>query len=383
SPGSALAPHVGEQDYVADRARIGQDHQQPVDAQAETARRGHAVLERRQEVLVHRVGLLLALAPGLGLDLEASSLLVGIAELGVGRDELHAGDHEVGVLDEPGSGAVRAGKGRDLSWQVEHPRRLPEVAFHDLLVQLEHDLARAPGGMDEDPARACELAEVGAVERDVLPHGLAHELEHGDPAPGRLEVELAIPVREPQRAADGHGRLADEDLAELHHRDVVGVGLVDLEHRELGVVLAVDPLVSEVVADLVHALETADQQPLQIELERDPQVQVDVERRWWVTNGRAIAPPAVGWSTGVSTSTKPRPSSTDRRARSTAARAPTTRRYSRSVARWRYRWRCCRSGSFSPCHFSGSGRRALLSMARRSAKIDSSPRFVVPTRPYA
>ena len=26
---------------------------------------------------------------------------------------------------------------------------------------------------------------------------------------------------------------------------------------------------------------------------------------WWVTNGRAVAPPAIGWRMGVSTSTKP------------------------------------------------------------------------------
>ncbi len=37
---------------------------------------------------------------------------------------------------------------------------------------------------------------------------------------------------------------------------------------------------------------------------------------WWVTNGRAAAPPGIGWKTGVSTSTKPR-SSSQRRIRET------------------------------------------------------------------
>jgi hypothetical protein len=53
---------------------------------------------------------------------------------------------------------------------------------------------------------------------------------------------------------------------------------VRLEHRELGVVLRRDPLVAEVAADLVHALEPADQETLQVQLRRDAQEHVDVER---------------------------------------------------------------------------------------------------------
>ena len=56
------------------------------------------------------------------------------------------------------------------------------------------------------------------------------------------------------------------------------VGLVELEHRELGVVPGRDPLVAEVAVDLVDALDAADDQPLQVELGRDPQEEVDVER---------------------------------------------------------------------------------------------------------
>ena len=38
-----------------------------------------------------------------------------------------------------------------------------------------------------------------------------------------------------------------------------------------------DALVSEVLADLVHALEPPDDQPLQIELGRDSQIKVDIQ----------------------------------------------------------------------------------------------------------
>ena len=59
---------------------------------------------------------------------------------------------------------------------------------------------------------------------------------------------------------------------------VVGVGLVPLEHRELGVVLVRDALVAEVLAELVDAVDAADDQPLQVQLGGDAQVEVAVER---------------------------------------------------------------------------------------------------------
>jgi hypothetical protein len=74
------------------------------------------------------------------------------------------------------------------------------------------------------------------------------------------------------------GGARDQALDAVHHHRVVGVRLVELEHRELGVVRAVDPLVPEVVPDLVHALEAAHDQPLEVQLVGDAQVERHVER---------------------------------------------------------------------------------------------------------
>ena len=64
----------------------------------------------------------------------------------------------------------------------------------------------------------------------------------------------------------------------IHQALVVGVGLIKLEHGELGVVPRRDALIAEVAVDLVHALQAADDQALQVQLRRDAQVQIDVER---------------------------------------------------------------------------------------------------------
>src|SRR3546814_17103528 len=59
---------------------------------------------------------------------------------------------------------------------------------------------------------------------------------------------------------------------------VVAVRLVELEHRELGVVAGGEALVPEHPPDLEHPLEAADREVLQVELGRDPQEEVEVER---------------------------------------------------------------------------------------------------------
>ena len=89
------------------------------------------------------------------------------------------------------------------------------------------------------------------------------------PPRGR-EVDLAL-------VADLVGHVGDQLLAALGGRPVVGIGLVPLEHRELGVVLVGHALVAEVLAQLVDALEPADDQALEVELGRDAQVQRAVE----------------------------------------------------------------------------------------------------------
>ena len=59
---------------------------------------------------------------------------------------------------------------------------------------------------------------------------------------------------------------------------VVAVGLVGLEHRELRVVVAVDAFVAEGAAELEDPLDAADEHPLEVELERDPELHRDAER---------------------------------------------------------------------------------------------------------
>src|SRR4051794_23105762 len=71
-------PHRREEDDLADRALPGHQHHEAVDPEPDAAGRRHAVLERGEERLVHRLGLLVALHGVADLRLEARALLLGV-----------------------------------------------------------------------------------------------------------------------------------------------------------------------------------------------------------------------------------------------------------------------------------------------------------------
>ncbi len=130
--------------------------------------------------------------------------------------------------------------------------------------------------LGSEPIAAASASRVGC-SRMSIPALLADRVAQGDPPPGRGEVDLDAVALDLGRAEHALGDLADQPLEPRGGVLVVGVGLVPLEHRELGVVLERDPLVAEVLAELVDPVDPADDAALQVELGRDPQVEVAVE----------------------------------------------------------------------------------------------------------
>src|SRR5678815_3674475 len=57
---------------------------------------------------------------------------------------------------------------------------------------------------------------------------------------------------------------------------VMAMRAIELKHREFGVVSRRNAFVAEIAVDLEHLFESDDHQPLQIELGRDPQVELHV-----------------------------------------------------------------------------------------------------------
>ena len=72
-------PHVRKQQYVADRRRIGEQHRQPIDADALTRGRRHADFERGDEIFVEMLGFFVASLAFFSLLQEALALIGGLA----------------------------------------------------------------------------------------------------------------------------------------------------------------------------------------------------------------------------------------------------------------------------------------------------------------
>ena len=110
-----------------------------------------------------------------------------------------------------------------------------------------------------------------------MPIASLDEVDHAGPAPRLRQVDLVVADRHDRRAGRVDGGLGDQALGDVDHLRVVGERLVELHHRELGVVARGDALVAEDPTDLEHSLHAADDQPLEVQLERDAQVQLHVE----------------------------------------------------------------------------------------------------------
>jgi len=129
---------------------------------------------------------------------------------------------------------------------------------------------------DREALRAQRFAVEGLAAEHlvyVAPGPLLPELRQVDPAERGPEVYLH-PVVVHFGDAGQLGAAGEDLLGQLGHGVVVAVGLVGLQRGELGVVAGVHALVAEDAADLVDAVETADDELLERQFGGDAHVEL-------------------------------------------------------------------------------------------------------------
>ena len=92
---ASLRAHLREEDHVADVGRVGQQHDQAVDADAAAAGRRQAVFEGADEVGVVIHGLFVAGILGLGLREETLGLVFRIVQFGEAVGDFAADDEQL------------------------------------------------------------------------------------------------------------------------------------------------------------------------------------------------------------------------------------------------------------------------------------------------
>ena len=112
---------------------------------------------------------------------------------------------------------------------------------------------------------------------DINAGHLAQPGAHLQPPPGGREVNLATLISNFHAAVHFLTGERYHLLGQLHYLEIIGVSPIKLQLGKFRVVLERDTLVTEIAANLVDSLQVADQQTLQIEFKRNPQVQVLLE----------------------------------------------------------------------------------------------------------
>ena len=230
--------------------------------------------QRAHEVVVHP-GHRVLVGQALQLGAEQGLLQVGVVQLGVRVGHLHPLDEQLEALGDVRAAGLALRERADGGRVIQHEDRPAELVFHLPLEELilEHVDVLAAGGDARLLGRRLDLGRVVGRGAGVL----GQQLVVGLSGKGRREVDFGVAPGELQLLPGRLNRLDDQLLGQVHHRAVVAVGLVGLQHSELGVVARTDSFVAIDAPQLVHPLDPADQQPLQVQLQGDSQVEVDVQ----------------------------------------------------------------------------------------------------------
>ena len=278
-----IGPYAGKQeeifqqwkeDHVTDRTAVGQQHHQTVDSDPHSTGRRHANPQGLEEVGVefgHRV----LFVEAVKLGSEQLVLEQWVVEFGVGVGQFHAVDEQFESFGDLGIVSLPLGQRAEAGGIIDDENRSDQRVLNGLLEDLVDDDVRVhPVGVDLQTSSHLGH-RVGVVHR--TPGVFGEQLGVGLPGPGRGEVDLVFTPGQDHAVPEHLGGVDHDLFDQVHHRPVVAVSLVELDHRELGIVRRVDSLVAKHSADFIDPLDTADHQPLEVQFECDPHEQLDAQ----------------------------------------------------------------------------------------------------------
>lgn len=137
--------HCGEQDHIPDGVGAAEHHGAAVDTEAQAAGRRHAVFQGQDKVLIHHVGLVVAVGALFGLGLEALILVDGVVELGEGVAHLAAADEHLISLGKLRLAGAALGQGTHLHRVHGDKGRLDQRLLHLLVEGLIQGVAPGVG----------------------------------------------------------------------------------------------------------------------------------------------------------------------------------------------------------------------------------------------
>ena len=225
------------------------------------------------EIGVHRRHRIVAVLPG-ELPAERRFLRDRVVEFGVGVREFHPGHVHLESLGQLRRLALPLREWAERGRVIVNENRLVALCQLRLDAMLEQflnehlvflrrrDLRLVVAQLERD----FELGRLGLHAVAIEQFHTRRLLEHVrvlHPRPRRSEVDDPFAVAARLTAPEAIDARHEHLLREVHHREQVAISVVQLEHREFGIVPPTDALVAEDAADLVDLFQPADEQPLQ------------------------------------------------------------------------------------------------------------------------
>src|SRR5450759_1683949 len=131
-------PQVREDNDIPYVLAAGRQHGKSVHANPKATRRWHTVLEGLQEVLINRVGFVIAGRSLPSLRLETLPLFYRVGQLGEGVGYLLSRNEDLEALGEPGGIELPASQWRYFLRVVHYERRLNQIRLNQFFVQFSY-----------------------------------------------------------------------------------------------------------------------------------------------------------------------------------------------------------------------------------------------------
>ena len=274
-----LRTHRGEEQYFLNVALARHQHYQAVDAYTDARGGRHPILQSAQEVLVDEHGFVVALLAEAELILEALLLIDRVVELGICVGQFLTIDHQLETLGQGGIIPVLLRQRTHLDGVIRDECGLNKGALAKFAEDLVDKFAFAHRFVDLHLQFFADGAYlVFILAGKIVARLFADGFEDRQAAVRRFETDgLAVDNRF-RRAVNRNADALKQTFGEAHHPIVIFILDVEFHTRKLGVVVLVHTLVAEVLANLVDAFEAAHDEPLQVKLGRDTQIQINVER---------------------------------------------------------------------------------------------------------
>ena len=272
--------HSGEQQHVADGGAVGEQHDQTVYAETESAGGREPVFERGDVIVIDLrggIGFLLFLFGDLAF--ETLFLVDRIVEFGKSVAVFGGVDEVLEAFGERGIGGLLLCERAVFHGIIVDYRRLDEVFFHERVEQFGEHGAFGGVGSDFHVLFLCRVAGVfvGFPVIIIDSGELFDRFRHSHTFPV-THIDLRALIGDDPAAAYFFGEHKVKLFYEVHHTLVIGVRLIQLYGREFGIVLGVHTLVAEYAPDFVNFVETADYEPLEIQLGLNTQVHIHIQR---------------------------------------------------------------------------------------------------------